>query len=482
MKLRIGAAAFVLCYFLYFAGPGVGAPFSGDDLMNLHRHLQAGVPRLLASSFVYWSDEFRPLGGLFYVALYRVLGFHPLPFRIACFLLLTVNLLLVYAVSRSLSGSREVATLATLIMSFHAWFVDLYYSTGTVYDILCFLFYFSALALYARVRQSGRQLRILEWAAIFVLYVCALDSKEMAVTLPLALLTYELLYHWPFGAGVRHQPKEVLRALLPVLALAAFTVPYAIGKLASGALAANPAYLPDVSFRHFLHGFNLYTNILLYVRGVMRSVHTALVLAIMLELALLARSRTLVFCWCFVLFSTLPFIFIPHWSGFFLYIPMFGWALYAATALVTARDALFSHRRWASAARTRTAVQALTFAGLALILAPLHAHQLEQAKAVFFSAQLPTRAVTAELARVQPHLPHGARVLFLNDTFPDRGYWLLFLVRLQYHDLNIEVQRRAPAQVVEPAGWDVILAWHGARLCRLYGTEPFSRTLGAGAL
>lgn len=460
---RAAVAALIVCYFLYFAGPGIGAPFSRDDLMNLHRHLQAGLPRLLSSSLAYWSGEFRPLGGLFYVVLYRIFGFDPLPFRIACFLLLTVNLLLVYAVSRALSGSREIATLATLIFSFHAWFVDLYYSTGTVYDILCFLFYFSALAWYVGIRQAGRQLRVLEWAGILVLYVCALDSKEMAVTLPLALVAYELLYHWPFG-GAKPLPKELLRGALPILAVAAITVPYAIGKLASGTLAGNPAFHPDVSFVHFLHGFNLYTNILLYTRGVMRSVHTALILAIMLELALLARSRTLAFCWCFVLFSTLPFVFIPHWSGFFLYMPMLGWALYAATALVTARDALLSHRLWAFVPQTRTAVQAVTFAAVALALAPLHARQLPQAKAIFFSVQPPARAVAAELARVQPRLPDHARVLFLNDTFPDRGYWLLFLVRLQYHDLGIEVARQAPAQSFEPAGWDVILVWDGAKL------------------
>jgi hypothetical protein len=166
----------------------------------------------------------------------------------------------------------------------------------------------------------------------------------------------------------------------------------------------------------------------------------------MLELALLARSRTLSFCRCFALFSTLPFIFIPHWSGFLLYMPMVGWALYAATALVTARGALLSRRRWVSVPQARTAVQAATFATLALALAPLHARQLSQSKAVFFSLQLPPRAVAAELARVQPRLPDHARVRFLNDTFPDRGYWLLLLGRLRYHDPGIQVVRRAPAQ------------------------------------
>ena len=52
---------------------------------------------------------------------------------------------------------------------------------------------------------------------------------------------------------------------------------------------------------------------------------------LMLALAIWRKSRPLLFAWCFLMFSVLPFIFVPHYSGFFMYLPMVGWTLYAAT-------------------------------------------------------------------------------------------------------------------------------------------------------
>ena len=96
-------------WLLLFAHNGIWAQFSNDDLMNLHDHLRRGPVRLVLDNLRYWSTAYRPLGGLFYVALYRIFGFHPLPFRIACFGLLALNLGLLGRFTFRLSGSREVA-------------------------------------------------------------------------------------------------------------------------------------------------------------------------------------------------------------------------------------------------------------------------------------------------------------------------------------------------------------------------------------
>jgi hypothetical protein len=119
-------------WLLLFAHGGIGAEFSGDDLMNLHGHLSRGTASLIVDNLRYWSTSYRPLGGLFYVAIYRCFGFQPLPFRVACFGLLALNLSLLWRFTLRLSGRREVAFLALLLAGYHAWFIDLYYSTGTV--------------------------------------------------------------------------------------------------------------------------------------------------------------------------------------------------------------------------------------------------------------------------------------------------------------------------------------------------------------
>src|SRR3954452_23029866 len=100
--------------------------------MNLHDHLRRGPAQLVLDNLRYWSTSYRPLGGLFYIALYRVFGFDPLPFRVACFGLLALNLGLFGRFILRLTGSREIMFLALLLTAYHARFVDLYYSTGAV--------------------------------------------------------------------------------------------------------------------------------------------------------------------------------------------------------------------------------------------------------------------------------------------------------------------------------------------------------------
>src|SRR5204863_490713 len=199
MRLHSSAANVVLVFIafgwlLLFAHHGLRAQFSGDDLMNLHGYLSRPPASLIVDNLHYWSTSYRPLGGLFYVALYRWFGFDPLPFRAACFGLLALNLSLLWRFTLRLSGSREVAFLALLLAGYHAWLVDLYYSTGTVYDLLCYAFFLGAFNVYLGVRERGRDQSWRDVAIVTVLYVCALNAKEMAVTFPVLLAIYEAIY------------------------------------------------------------------------------------------------------------------------------------------------------------------------------------------------------------------------------------------------------------------------------------------------
>ena len=323
-------------WLLLFAHDGLMAPFSGDDLMNLHGYLNRTPVSLMFDNLRYWSTSYRPLGGLFYVALYSWFGFEPLPFRVACFALLGLNLSLLWRFTLRLSGSREVAFLALLIAGYHAWFVDLYYSTGTVYDLLCYCFYLGAFNVYLEVRVQGL---LLEWRRLWivsVLYVCALNAKEMAVSLPVMLAAYEIIYHRRalLGSG----RGWLFREGRGVLVTGLLTLPYVAGKLmGAGSLVENPAYRLTISAGRYLDTFHLYLNPLLYQEHVFRDPNTIQLLLGMLVLGLWIRSRPLLFGWCFLLVSLLPVAFIAHYSGFFLYLPMAGWSLYAAVLLVMAR-------------------------------------------------------------------------------------------------------------------------------------------------
>jgi hypothetical protein len=228
-------------WLLLFAHDGLTAPFSGDDLMNLHGYLSRSPVSLILDNLRFWSTSYRPQGGLFYAALYHWFGFNPLPFRVACFGLLALNLGLLWRFTLGLSCSREVAFLALLISGYHAWFIDLYYSTGTVYDLLCYSFYLGAFNVYLSVRAQGL---VLDWrrvAMVAALYVCALNAKEMAVSLPVMLAAYEIIYQ---GRALRGSGRGwFLREGRGVLVTGLLSLPYVAGKLmGAGSLVENPAY------------------------------------------------------------------------------------------------------------------------------------------------------------------------------------------------------------------------------------------------
>jgi hypothetical protein len=364
-----------------------------------------------------------------------------MPFRVVCFALLLANLGLMYRFCLRLTESPEAALLATLLMSYHAWLVNLYYSTGTLYELLCFGFYLAALQYYVGIRRAGKRLAWRQCAILLILYICALNSKELAVTLPLCLLCYEFLWH--------RKALDLRGLILSAL----ITVPYVVGKLTGpDSLTANPAYRPAISASRYLHTFHLYLNVLFYQDHFFRDANTILLVVAMLGLAIWRRSRPLLFCWCFLLFSVLPFIFVPHYSGFFIYLPMVGWTLYAATGLALLRQRF--------AARIPPAA---LFLLVALALAPLHSRESRKSMQVFTSADLPTTETIAQLQRVEPTIRHGAHVYFENDPFPPKTYSLVFLVRLFYHDLTIEAARAKDGDPRE-GHYDAVFRWEEGKL------------------
>jgi len=121
---------------------------------------------------------------------------------------------------------------------------------------------------------------------------------------------------------------------------------------------------------------------------------------------------------------------------------------------------------YAPFARDDTITQAALFLSVACILAPLHARENSRTLPHFLSVQPPAREMAAELLRVQPQVKRGAHVLFVDDPFPRDQYFLLFLTRLLYHDMTIEVTRTSvqPCPVAQYRNYDVVLLYRRGNL------------------
>src|SRR5579871_1942045 len=152
-SLALLGATFIAAYFFSLTHDALHAFFALDDSGNLYRAWYYPLPELFRANLLFFltSPFNRPMGSAWYRAIFSLAGYNPLPFHIANLAVLTANLWLTYAVSRRLSGSREVGALAALLIAYHPRFAYLYFDTAYIYDVLCYFFYFAALVLYMRI-------------------------------------------------------------------------------------------------------------------------------------------------------------------------------------------------------------------------------------------------------------------------------------------------------------------------------------------
>jgi hypothetical protein len=431
----IAAGVLIALYVFGLTWRGFGAWFTVDDLTNiqfLHGAGQRPFLNLLAHCLVVATPEYRPLGGVVYRILYAVFGLSPLPFRIACYALLFLNLFLAALFFYRLSHSRATAALGKLVFSVHTCMGALYFNTGTLYDILCFTFGFAALILYVTVRENGALLRRRHWVAFFVLFGLALDSKEMAVTWPLLILLYEFVFQrggdgWP----VRLKPIALAGTLALLYSFVKTQVP--------NEMSITPPYIPRISAAYAWEQLSHYYRLLVWDRD-MGALALAACLALLLLLGIALRNRQMIFSFVFANVALLPLLVIPGRAGFVWYIPFAGWALYFGSLLSCLVGWIARQSpQWADP------VAGVCFLS---VLAILFLGQRDAARHMGDSL-LPQenylKSLHDAVLRQKLDLTAGSRILIADDPLGPIDWSQLFLLRLMYHDATLWVDR--PAQM-----------------------------------
>ena len=461
-RKQIGAplavAAATLALFFAFAGDGLRGYFAPDEMMNLY---QAWFPR--AAELMHHD---RPLGMLVYRALFGAFGLHPLPYRVFCLALVLVNLALLYRFAALVSGSREVGALALLAGAYHPHLADLYYTSANVFDLGCFLGYFSALIFYVRIRRGESWPDWRQTSGIVLLYGCALGFKEMAVTLPVVLVCWELVYNG-------QKRKTVLWRSAPIWLCGLLTIPYVVHKVGGPhAMTQNPDYALHLSPHMFLASWAHYLTDLGYRTVVFGNVTAAAQWIALLALAAGTRQRDLLFSWCLMMVGALPVLFVAPRGLFALYVTLPGWYLYGSRTLLMLRDAL---RRWVPRAADMVGArpeQLALFGAVAVIAVGLNIREKPAGYEWVPGAFAQTRPMLQQLASRYPALKRGAHVLFLSDPCPPHDYIVYFILALQYRDPTIHVDRaKDDPSLWSPAArerYDYVFMWADGRLQRQF--------------
>jgi predicted HTH domain antitoxin len=434
------SALLVAIYFLVYTRGAWHSYFSNDDVTNLYRSWIFPLSALVKANFLFFlnSPFYRPLASVWYRSIFYFAGFHPLPFHAVNLLFLGANIWLTYCVSRRLSGSREVAAAAALLISYHPRFGPLYFDTGFVFDVLCYFFYLCALLFYIRIRQRDRPLGAWELAACAALYICALNSKEMAATLPAVLLIYELLY-----SRARRDGRGV--AVTGLL-----TVVFATGRfLGHGdySLLVTGAYRPVFSLDQFMKtSANFFGDLFLQPQPLSPGIVLAF-WAIMLAAAWASKSRTLQFAWLFLMLTPIPVAFILPRGAPQYYVAFFGWALYAATVFVRAAEYLLGRLPSALRPELGLARGSAMLLAVALLLYPFYGNTGWVDVGSVSQEGEHLRSIVGQLHDLRPALRPESRLLFLDDPTDD-SYRMGFLIHLSYQDPSLVVAR---AKAMNPA-------------------------------
>ena len=441
--IQLGGLLTILLYFFGLVSPSLSGYFVPDDLMNLYRSWANPVTMLVkANVLFFWASPFyRPFPSVWYRLVFHFAGFQPFAFHASYLIVLLANLLLTYAVLRKICTPKEAALVTTLLGSYYRRLNYVYFDTSYVYDTLCYTFYFGAFLLYARVRQRQQWPGAGDLTLFSLLYVSALNSKEMAVTMPLVLLSYELVFHPPRFRRAGEIARWILREGRAAIASGIITVVFVIGRLTgANSLAAIPGYRPQLTWERFMETNRHFLGELIPMNIAWTDVRVLALVGVLAVVAWAARSKALRFAWLFVVLSPLPIAFIPPRGLGQYYIPCFGWTLYCGTALVLT-IAWFTRKLPVDPVALERVRGPLLLLSLAIALYPYYRHKgSDNVASVNLEGPL-IRDAAQQLRELYPHFQPGSRLLFLDDPFKPDRYDLTFLVRLLYQDDSLVVDR-----------------------------------------
>lgn len=430
--LALIAPAVVL--FLAMAGGGLRSGLFPDEMMNIYGYWREPWSRLLASNLLFYEGSYRPAGAFFYRPLFDLAGFNPLPYRLVCFALLLTNLVFAYCLVRRLTASPATASLSAVLFAYNAYLADLYYSSGTIYDLLCFACLAGAVLLYSARRAKGRPSAAL-LAAIAALQIIGLNAKEMAVALPVLLAFYEFLFHPRAGRDFR---ATIITAAIVSIGM--------YGRVFGlGSMAGNPAYRPSLDQAQNV--LSVYIGLMFYNTPSASGAFVVSFISALLLCAVLTRRNHIRFAALWALITPLPVLLISQRSLYVMYLPMLGVAMLAGSLLAAILPV-----------RLKDGWSVLLLPlFLAALLLPLHLHHRPAGLQGISPDESKVRSIAALLDRQLPSLPNGARIYVDEDPFAEDDWILTMLFRLYYRDDSLIVDRRKQ-KAAGPSGHQLVLS------------------------
>jgi hypothetical protein len=423
----------LIVYRYYWLRGAVDEGFTHDDLMNLYRAVTNSWGELVRDLFTIWrpSALVRPMGELAYRVLWLRFGFSPWPYHFVCLTLGAANMLLAFAIGRAVLKNVWLALAIGWFLAYHGEMSGAYSNVGTIFDLLASFFYL--LALWIAVGNTKKEIRL---ALLVAVTLAALDSKEMAVSLPLAI------------AGVlkgRTSQRTRIWNFITVAMLALMAGVYVLGRvLGHGGVAEVPSYQPSISIAQFAGNFATLLSTLCYDLIHWTPAAALAFFLVPLAVFLIARLWFASFAWMMFVVSFLPLAFIPTRGLDAASLPLFWMLLGLAAGLKPLTERNHAVRVFAPV---------LLMIAITVWHARIGAAPYPQFGAESNDIRIAYDGISKSLAA----LPPDAHVAIIEDEFNPTFEWAtLFMARLATgHDWTLyrpaDLKQLSPSERIDAA-------------------------------
>jgi len=153
------------------------------------------LPSLFNKDYFKFSGElsYRPVVTLSYFIDYTLWKLNPFGFHLTNTLLHTLNSVLLFFLLKRIFNCRTTSFITTIIFSCHPVLTEAVNAVSYREDLLAATFFIAAFLLYVKTSKDERSFSPAYFASVGC-YLLGIFSKEMAITLPLLIFLYDLIF------------------------------------------------------------------------------------------------------------------------------------------------------------------------------------------------------------------------------------------------------------------------------------------------
>ena len=281
-----------------------------DDFNNLYWVQQLSAGEIAWHVLNPASRYFRPVGMAVYWLMLHFFDLNVVVYHWTAWGIHAINTLLVYVVLKRFTESRPGATVGAMLFASQANFSDIYWSFGTIFDLVAGCAFFGGMVLWMMKPQRNWE-RV---AICTVVFLFAIKAKEMAFTLPVI---------W-FLCDVLLREKIVMKTVAQVLLPAAVAVLAGIPRFYD-MQQTNPGdlYFMDIRWITLGRSMGAYFDSLFGFE--LRWQHWSIAFVALFLVSVMRRNRQAIFFQAYLLITFLPVIFMTnHRASYLSYFPFLG--------------------------------------------------------------------------------------------------------------------------------------------------------------